>query len=283
MFDLILAIIFSAMIPIILKIAHRKYLNDEVILTFNYVVATIISLVFFVVKYSEYQGILHRSNSLIQLIIIGIITGCFYYGAFYFYQKSVKDNGVSLSIAVGKMGIIIPMLLSLILWKEFPTIIQWIGISVSVIAIGIINIKPKDFKHLDFKTSLLLFFIIGGLGDFSNKLFEVVVGSNAKELFLVIVFLSAFLASLYKTIKNNSITKKSIAFGFFVGIPNMLTAYFLIKALGVMNATVVFPLYSGGAIMLSMLWSLLAFKERLMAKDYVGILLIITALVLINL
>lgn len=282
MFDLLLAIIFSAMIPIILKLAHRRNLDDEVILTFNYVIATTISVIFFAAKYMDYQEAIISNQTLIPLIIIGVVTGCFYYSAFYFYQKSVKDNGVSLSIAVGKMGIIIPMLLSLLLWKEIPTVIQWIGISVSVLAIAIINVKPKDFKHLEFKTSLLLFFIIGGLGDFSNKLFEVVVGSDAKELFLIVVFLSAFLASLYKTIKIKNITPKSIIFGFCVGIPNMLTAYFLIKTLGVMNATVVFPLYSGGAIMLSMIWSMLAFKEKLMVKDYVGIVLIITALVLIN-
>ena len=44
MIDLILAIIFSAMIPVLLKYAHRRGLADEVILSFNYVIALIFSL-----------------------------------------------------------------------------------------------------------------------------------------------------------------------------------------------------------------------------------------------
>lgn len=282
MFDLVLAIVFSAMIPVLLKYAHKKELSDEVILTFNYVIATIISISFVVVKRDEYQGVFNDFDTIRRLVIIGVVTGLMYYGAFYFYQKSVKDNGVSISIAVGKMGIVIPMILSLILWREFPSSIQWIGIVVSIIAIAIINVAPKDFAKTSLKTSLLLFFIIGGLGDFANKLFEVMVGSNSKDLFLAVVFLSALIVSLFRTVKFKAINKLSIIYGFAVGIPNMLTAYFLISALSKMNATVVFPMYSGGAIMLSMIWSLFAFKERLKAKEITGVLLIILALVLIN-
>jgi multidrug transporter EmrE-like cation transporter len=150
-------------------------------------------------------------------------------------------------------------------------------------AIAIINIKPSDFKGAHFKTSLLLFFIIGGLGDFFNKLFEVRVGSQYSDLFLVVVFGTALVASLYNTIKHKNINKLSIVFGFAVGIPNMLTAFFLISALSMMKAAVVFPIYSGGAIMLSMLWSLFAFHEKLKRKDFLGITMIFLALLLINL
>lgn len=283
MFDLILAFIFSGMIPVLLKYAHQKNLAEEVILTFNYLIALSVSLLFTVLNLENYTDLLTHSKPLLLLLIIGIVTGLMYYGAFYFYQKSVKENGVSLSIAVGKMGIVIPMLLSLLLWHEVPVPLQWVGILMSMIAIGIININPNDFKHARIKTSLLLFFIIGGLGDFLNKLFEVHVGSQNSDLFLVVVFSSALITSLFKTLKYKNITKLSMIYGFAVGVPNMLTAFFLISALGKMNATVVFPIYSGGAIMLSMLWSIFAFGEELKKKDIISILLIFIALVLINL
>jgi len=283
MFDLALAIIFSAMIPVILKYAHKKNLADEVILTFNYVIAFFVSLGFTLAKLSEYQQLFKDVSKLFNLVIIGIVTGILYYVAFYFYQKSVKDNGVSVSIAVGKMGIILPMILSLVLWKEIPGVYASIGILISMIAIGLININPRDFKGAHLKTSLLLFFFIGGLGDFANKLFEVVVGSDYKDLFLAIVFLSDILASLIMTIKHNNISKFSIIYGIAVGFPNMLTAFFLISALSMMNATIVFPMYSGGAIVLSMIWSVIAFKEQLKTKDKIGISMILLALVMVNL
>lgn len=283
MFNLLLAIIFSAMIPVLMKYAHNKHLADEVILTFNYLVAVSVSVVFTLFNLSSYIDLFSDIKSVFILLVVGMITGLMYYGAFYFYQKSVRDNGVSLSIAVGKMGIVIPMILSLILWHEIPALLQWLGIVMSMVAIGIINIKPSDFKGAKLKTSLLLFFIIGGLGDFFNKLFEVSVGADYSDLFLVVVFATALLASLYNTIKHKNVTKVSRFYGFAVGVPNMLTAFFLISALGMMNATVVFPLYSGGAIMLSMLWSMFAFKETLKRKDVLGIVMIFMALILINL
>jgi drug/metabolite transporter (DMT)-like permease len=283
MFNLLLAIIFSAMIPVLLKYAHNRNLADEVILTFNYLIAISVSIIFTLLKLENYNNLFSNSKSIIILLAIGIVTGLMYYGAFYFYQKSVRDNGVSLSIAVGKMGIVIPMILSLILWHEIPAPLQWVGILMSMVAIGIINIKPNDFKGAKIKTSLLMFFIIGGLGDFFNKLFEVNVGAQYTDLFLVVVFGAALIASSYNTIKHKNITKQSIVYGVAVGIPNMLTAFFLISALGIMNATVVFPIYSGGAIMLSMLWSMFAFSEKLKRKDVVGIAMIFIALILINL
>ena len=283
MFNLLIAIIFSALIPVLMKYAHNKNLAEEVILTFNYLIAVTVSIVFTYFKFDNYIDLFSDFKSIVLLLVIGTITGLMYYSGFYFYQKSVKENGVSLSIAVGKMGIVIPMILSLILWKEIPETLQWIGILMSIIAIAIINIKPNDFKGAKIKTSLLLFFIIGGLCDFLNKLFEVSIGAQYTDLFLVLVFGTAFIASLYNTVKNKNISKESIAYGIAVGVPNMLTSFFLINALAVMNATVVFPIYSGGAIMLSMLWSIYAFNEKLKGKDIVGIILIFIALVFINL
>lgn len=282
MFNLLLAIIFSAMIPVLMKYAHKKNLADEVILTFNYLIAISVSIVFTLIKLENYTNLFTDSKSMIILSTVGTVTGLMYYSAFYFYQKSVRENGVSLSVAVGKMGIIIPMILSLILWHEIPAPLQWLGIVMSIVAIGIINIKANDFKGAKIKTSLLMFFIIGGLGGFFNKFFEVNVGAQYSDMFLVVVFGTALIASLYNTIKHKNVSKLSVVYGFAVGIPNMLTAFFLISALSMMNATVVFPLYSGGAIMLSMLWSLFAFGEKLKLKDVVGIVLIFLALILIN-
>jgi len=286
MLNLLLAIIFSAVIPIILKHAHHRNLAEEVILTFNYIIATLVSIVMAFFKYFSRSFPTTSSKDFLILTLIGMVTGLMYYGAFYFYQKSVKDNGVSISIAVGKMGIIIPMLLSIILWQELPSPMQWLAIIISFTAILIINVQLREIKKSHVHLSLLLFFLIGGLGDFGNKLFETLLGAKLSEVFLIVVFATALLASSIITIrlaiKKKSISKESILFGIMVGIPNMLTAYFLILSLADMKAALVFPIYSGGAIVLSMLYSVLRFKERLMIKDILSIFMILLALLLIN-
>jgi len=282
MFYLFLAIIFSAIIPILMQYANQNKVKDEVVLTFNYLIAFLFSLFLSLFSVDRYHYFLDNSKELLYLILIGIVAGGCYYAAFYFYQKAVRENGVALAIAIGKMGIIIPMLLSLILWKNIPSSIQFLGILLSLTAIAIININLKEIKGHKIRKSLLYFFVIGGLGDFFNKLFEVVVGSFAADLFLLVVFTSALLFSLKNTLKVKRLNKKSILFGMAVGIPNMLTALFFIKSLASINATVAFPLYSGGAIMLSMLWSLLFFREKLKSKEIIGIVMILVSLILVN-
>lgn len=283
MIDLILAILFSAMIPILLNYAHRYNLVDEVILTFNYTLATIVSSILTIANKSTYILLLKDPFHVAILVIIGAITGLMFYGSFYFYQKSVKDHGVALSIAVGKMGVILPILLSLIIWKELPTPVQWIGIIASIVAIGLISIQPSKMDHAPLKISLLFFLLMNGLGDFFNKLFETTIGAGYKDLFLLMVFGSALIASSIQTIKHKQINTMSILFGLAIGLPNMLTTYFFINALSHLNDAVVFPMYSGGAIVLSSIWGITVFRERLKIKEVTGMALILTALILINL
>ncbi len=282
MIYLFIAIITSAMIPIMMKHAHRYAIDDAVILTFNYVLATLMSFIFLMRHLSDYHSFFQTGPLLITLIL-GVFQGLLFYGAFYFYQRSVRENGIAVSIAAGKMGILIPMFLSFVLWHEIPTSLQWVAIVVSLFAIGLISIKPSSIEKVPLNTSLILFFLIGGFGDFSNKLFETTIGSEYADFFLTIVFASALLFSSINTFRHGRITRTGIAFGFMTGLPNMLTALFFILALSHINALVAFPSYSGGAIMISSLYGLIIFKERLSAKNLVGILLILGSLVLINL
>ncbi|MDA3846008.1 MAG: hypothetical protein PF505_05595 [Vallitaleaceae bacterium] len=94
MLDLFLAIIFSAAIPVLLKYAHRRHLNDKVILSYNYLIALCVSLIFTWIKMDSYSALVKGSYSLFMLIGIGMVTGLAYYLAFYFYQHSVRENGV---------------------------------------------------------------------------------------------------------------------------------------------------------------------------------------------
>lgn len=52
-----------------------------------------------------------------------------------------------------------------------------------------------------------------------------------KEVFLFMVFVSAFIISLDFDQRKNRIELRDVAVGFAVGIPNLFTSYFLIMAL----------------------------------------------------
>lgn len=211
MFYLILAIICSATIAFIFKYAQRYNTNQYLVTSSNYFTAFLISLGMIinkeifreVIKEQSFWGelktvlwgdhyILSPYGSVIWGIIVGGISGAFFFLSFTYYQKSVKENGIGLSGTFSKLGILIPMIFSIIIWREFPTTTQWIGIVLSLVSIVIVNLSLKSVKKLDINITIILLFIFGGMAEFSNKIYQKYALSEYKDIFLFSIFLVAF-------------------------------------------------------------------------------------------
>lgn len=286
MIYLLLAILSSTLIPIIFKIAHNKKVNEPIVITTNYLTISIIMLLI-----TLRNGLLEKffsniriefSNPYFLTLAIGVISGYFFYISFYYYQKSVRQCGATLAGAFGKMGILIPAVLSLVIWKEFPSNIQWIGILLAVVAIVIMMFDFKNMKLNQLHKVLIVFLILGGLGDFSTKVFQVYSDVKIKEIYLLITFFSAMIFSLSQSIKGGGVKKWDVILGSLIGVPNVLASYFLILALAELVAVIVFPIFSGGTVVLVALLSLIIFRERLVLKQYIGIGLMIISLIIIS-
>ena len=303
MFYLFLAIICSSTIALIFKYTENSNTNRYAITSSNYFIAFTTSL--FMILYrgllsgvqkeipfleefkllaSNNIDVLSPYSSIIWGIIVGGISGSFFFFSFTYYQKSVKENGVGVSGTIAKLGILIPMIFSIIIWKEFPTAIQWIGIGLSLLSILIVNLSPKSLEKFDIKPTIILLFIFGGMAEFSNKIYQKYALNEFKDIFLFSIFFVAFLVSIFYTLREKSqVTKKDILTGFAVGIPNLFSSYFLILSLDTLKTSVAFPIYSAGSIVLINIGGYLIFKEHIAKKNKVAILLTIIALVLINL
>ncbi len=304
MIYLLLAIICSSSIALIFKYSEGNSMNRYVVTTSNYFIAFMVSLIIsiknnlfkFNIKISRATfsqqfnnvvvnniGYFNNNFSYIWSVFIGIIAGVFFFLSFIYYQKSVKENGAGLSGAFCKLGILLPMTLSIVLWKEVPTILQWIGIILSIISIILVNISFKKDSLNNIKTTLVLLFFLGGMAEFSNKLFQKYANISYKSLFLFFVFFTAFIISLLVTLKKyNNFSKKDIVTGFIVGIPNLFSSYFLILSLRDMKTSVVFPIFSAGSIVTISVFGYLIFKEKLSKKELASIFMTAIALILIN-
>lgn len=222
-------------------------------------------------------------GSFVWALIVGVIAGLFFFLSFIYYQKSVRENGVGLSGTFGKLGILIPMIFSILLWKEIPTALQWCGIALSLVSIIIVNLSLKDLSVKSFNATLILLFIFGGMAEFSNKIFQKYAITDLKDLFLFFVFFVAFIISICFTLKQKKrVNLKDIILGIVVGIPNLFSSYFLILALNHITTSVAFPIYSAGSILLINLGGFIVFKEKLSLKDSFAVALTLIALVLIN-
>ncbi|GEK88969.1 Multidrug transporter EmrE [Alkalibacterium putridalgicola] len=302
MFYLFLSILCSASIALIFKYTENTDTNRYVITSANYFIAFVTSLIMIVYRrlldgvvrempfiddvalfMENDQHILSPYSSIIWGILIGAVAGIFFFLSFVYYQKSVRDSGVGISGTVAKLGILIPMIFSILIWREFPTSVQWVGILLSLVSIIVINLSKKSIKTFDFKPTVLLLFIFGGMAEFSNKIYQKYALNDYKDVFLFTIFFVAFLISVSYTVNKKAKVKLSdILTGFAVGIPNLFSSYFLILSLDTLKTSVAFPIYSAGSIVLINIGGLLIYRERLAPKNQLAIAMTIIALILIN-
>ncbi len=302
MFYLFLATLCSATIALIFKHTENSNSNRYLITSSNYFIAFAISLFIMLYKnllsgivkadsfFNEFKFLLSQESyilspysSIIWGVVVGSIAGFFFFSSFIYYQKSVKDNGVGISGTFAKLGILIPMIFSIIIWKEFPETLQWIGIGLSLISIVIVNLSSQSLERFDIKPTLILLFILGGMAEFSNKIYQNYALNDYKAVFLFCIFFVAFSISIIFTLKNKArFNIKDILTGFAVGIPNLFSSYFLILSLDTVKASVAYPVFTAGSILLINLGGFFIFKEKISNKNKFAIALIVTALILIN-
>ncbi|WP_432666521.1 SMR family transporter [Wukongibacter baidiensis] len=300
MISLFSAIFCSSMIAVIFKFSEKKQSNRVAITTFNYIIACMISYLLLPQKKifstmlfysfgSEAKEVFANGSmfsneaSAAWAIIIGSITGCIYFSSFWLYQYSVNKNGAALSATFMKLGVLVPTILSIFFFKEIPTALQLLGILMAVAGILIINLSVEKNIVQNLKIDLLFLFILGGLGDFNSKMYQSFGQVEYKELYIFSLFITALIIStIILFIKNKKITRNDIIIGLLVGIPNQLTAYFLVRSLNSLKASIAFPIFSTGTILLVNIINITLFKEKLSKSQNVAIGVIMLSLIFLN-
>ncbi|MEG0133176.1 MAG: EamA family transporter [Clostridium sp.] len=301
MINILLAILCSSLIAIVFKFSEGRESNRYIVTNINYLsgmIASIIMMnsldVFHFKWFSNFiieghnvfaNGQLFSIEGTMALaIILGVGTGILYFLSFILYQKSVGENGVSVSATFMKLGVLIPTILSIILLGETIDILSAVGIIVSIIAIIVMNlgINNKTTKK-NIKLDLIWLFILAGGGDFLTKLFQNFGMVEYKGLYLFYTFLTGFIISFTMMLINNRKVKfLDICFGVLVGIPNVLMPSFLIKGLEHVKAVIAFPLVSAGTILVTNFCGVIFFNEKLNRNEVIAIGLTIVAIVLMS-
>lgn len=286
MFNLILAIISSALVSITMRVSEGRIKNNISMLSVNYVICMILSIV-----YTGTNNFFQTGEGLGTAIALGTVNGFFYIFGLVLFQNSVKQNGVVLSSIFMKLGIMMPLIISIVLFHEIPTLVQSVGFIMAIIAIVLINLKEKNtdttFEKSEKvkiqKLSLVLVLAGCGMADGMSKIYQELGADTYEEVFLVFTFVIAlFLSIVLVAIKKQKITKNELVYGAMLGVPNYFSARFLLKALGEIPAVVAYPTFSIGTIAVITLTGIVGFKEKITKLQLLAIGLIAIAVVLLN-
>ena len=298
-----LAILTSASIALIFKYSEGRSMDRYVVTSFNYLAASLVSAIIIAASGLEFPfvstpvsfkdlaavfpasgGSIDLKASLAWALVVGVPAGVFFFLAFIYYQKGINENGAGLAGAFSKIGILIPMSISIVVWNEIPNVLQTAGIALSVISILLVNISFRNFSLDKLRLTLLALFLFSGLAEFSNKVFQNYGLLEHRLVFLFFVFFTAFLISGAFLLSRKKVPRPRAVFtGLIVGLPNLFCSYFLIQALDGIKASVVFPIYTATTIVVINLGGYLIFNERLENRERLSVVFTIIALVMINL
>ena len=275
MINLLLAIATSAMVSIVMRTSEKYIRNNISMLCVNYMMCVILAN-----YYTGIGKISFGEKGMQSAVFMGILSGFLY--SFVFLQLNIRRNGVVLSATFMKLGVLVPTIMSVVFFKERLELLQLTGFCIALFAIVLINFE-KGQQSASFKTGLVILLLGGGGADAMSKIFEQLGDINYEDYFLYFTFIAALiLCILFAVFKKQKLHVTDILFGLLLGIPNYLSARFLLKALSTVPAVITYPTYSVATIVVVSVAGIVIFKEKPSRKQKSAIAMILVSLVLLN-
>ena len=277
MLYLILAICASSMVSIVMRLTKSRIKNETSLLMVNYLTCVVIAG-----SYMGFQNALPRGDGSGWALSLGAVTGALYLIGFLALQWNVGANGVVLSSTFMKLGLLVPIVFSVLFFGEMPTIVQAAGFILSIAAVILIN-GGGEKKAARSRGALIMLLLTCGTGDAMSKVYEALGPAEFNEQFLFYTFLFALLLCAVLVIrKREKPGLKELLWGALLGLPNYFSARFILHALTELPAVIVYPTFSVASMVVLTLTGVLFFKEKLSRREWIGIGMILVALIFLN-
>ena len=278
MLYLVFAILASSLVSIVMRLTKTRVKNEQSLLAVNYLVCLLIGG-----AYMGFENALPQGVGGAWPIGLGAATGALYLLGFVLLQWNVGKNGVVLSSTFMKLGLLVPIVCSVLFLKETPTLVQALGFVLAIAAVLLINGGGKKAAARG-RGMLVLLLLSCGTGDFMSKVYEKLGPREFSDQFLLFTFLSAFALCLILVIrKREKPGLTELCWGALLGLPNYFSARFILGALGQgIPAVIVYPTFSVATMVVLTIAGVTFFREKLRRREWLGIGIILAALVLLN-
>ena len=277
MIFLLLAILSSSMISILMRVSSHRVSANFSMLAVNYLICTLLGA-----AYAGFRPVMPEQAGFSMTVWLGVISGILYLAGFVLVQYNTRKNGIVLTSFFTKLGLLVPVAMSMLIFKEAPTLNQVVGFCIALVAIALINFK-KDDENKTFGFGLILMLLMCGGCDAMSKIFERFGSTEYADSYLFYTFVAALvLCTALVLYKKEKPGVRELLFGLLIGIPNFFSAKFLLGALTKLPAVVVYPSFSVATMLIATLAGVVAFRERLSKVQWAALVAIIVALVFLN-
>ncbi|MCD8423051.1 EamA family transporter [Tenacibaculum finnmarkense] len=289
---LIISILIASSLFVIFKLFSTFKINTAQAIVVNYLIAFL---------FGFYNS--ETSTTLLQIpqqswFIGAFILGILFIAIFNVMGITAQKNGLAVASVAGKMSVTIPIIFGVFLYDESIGFIKIIGVLLALTSVYLASAKSDtaSVNLKDLKYPILLF-LGSGCIDTLLKYMEIsYVSKSAIPMFLATIFGCAFIFGCFfmalqvlkasildkkiKSIQRKQETEqkgkqiiKNIIGGIVLGIPNYYSMAFLIKALKTegLESSTLFTINNVSVVILTTIFALLFFKEKLVKKNWIGI------------
>ncbi|EDP96172.1 DMT family transporter [Kordia algicida OT-1] len=282
MIYLILSVLVSSFLFVIFKLFDKFQVNTFQAIVINYLTAFSCGFFFYG------NGITIPEIVQRPFMIGAVALGFLFIAIFMVMATTAQRNGLSVASVASKMSVVIPVIFAVVVYKEQLSLLKVAGIILALLAVYLTTVK-KDGGSFDRKKLLfpVLLFLGSGVIDTTIKYMETkYVADGETPVFSAAIFACAFIIGLVVAIIRGDlkITGKTILGGIALGIPNFYSIVFLLKALRPENlgdSSTVFPINNVAIVMLSTIFGIILFKEKLITKNWIGIAIAIVSIAMI--
>ncbi len=287
MIALLLSVLSSTLIFVAFKLFSRFKINTLHAIVVNYITACILGLILQEGEFKISETI--QNNWFPYALGLGFL----FIIVFNLMALTTQRSGLSVVSVATKMSVVIPVVFGIVYYNESLGFLKLAGIILALIAVYLASIKTTDGLAIKTKNLIypILVFLGSGVIDSTIKFLEgAFVAKEDVPLFSASIFAAAgtigFLMIVINAFRGKfQFNVKDVIGGFALGIPNYFSIYFLVQALrsGILESSGIFTINNVAIVMASTLVGILLFKEKLLPKNWLGIILAIAGIVLIAL
>ncbi len=281
---LALSILSSSLIILSFKVIDRYSIRTFHAIAVNYWAATLLGLALIGFRKTPLPDI--DAGWLPMALVIGVL----FVVMFYVIGLTAKKSGITVTAVAGRISVIIPILFSILFYREPVSLLKMTGIGLALPALVMTTLKkklagvPAQVIYLPF-----LLFLGSGLVDSLVKYSQQEYLTGAGPfLFATSVFATSLLSSavpiLVRLKANRAIfSPRTLLAGALLGIFNFSSLFFFIQALNhaPFDSSIIFGLNHLGIILTSLLAGVLFFREALNRTNLAGIGLACLAIILL--
>jgi len=286
MLALVLATAFSTSFSLVVRHAQGRGSNLYLVGFVNYVVACGFHL-------ARYVGQGGGSAISPVTVALGVAGGVAYATSFATLLPVMRMRGVSISTAIMRLSVLIPILVAVLWWGERPNGAQVVGAGLALAAMPLLGIQATDGSARIQRrqgTLLAVLFVLNGLCSLSIRAYREVGAVEETSAFLATLFGAAGVVTggllARERLSRQATISPSVGAlrqGAVLGLVNAGANLALVSALRQIPSVVVFPFQGAVGLVLACLLARALWGERISRLEALGMGVSVIAVAFVNL